>query len=116
LALFPAAKATLKAPTEVAVELVPTATAPSNSPLADAVAPLPTPTATLVGVLVQPVPALMPLIDAHVASADPAPPSAAAANPDATAPSRTPPASRSFDLALCVPMSVCLPVDGVVDG
>jgi len=35
-------------------------------------------------------------MDAQVAFAEPAPPSAAAANPDATAPSSTPPASLLF--------------------
>ncbi|MCW2686617.1 MAG: hypothetical protein JWR37_1507, partial [Mycobacterium sp.] len=44
-------------------------------------------------------------IDAHVALAAPAPPNAAAASPDATAPSSSPPASRSFDGALCFALS-----------
>jgi hypothetical protein len=66
----------LKAPVLKAVVLVPVAIEVLKSPRASAVVPLPSPTAMLVGVLVQPVPALMPLIDAHVASAVAAPPSA----------------------------------------
>jgi hypothetical protein len=82
------------------VVLVPAATAPLKSPVAVAVVPGPIPTATLVRVLVQPAPALMPLMDAQVALAVPAEPSAAAANPDATALSTSPPASRSVEIAL----------------
>src|SRR6185312_6496867 len=92
--------ARLKAPVEAArvasfAPLSPTAIAPVNSPLAIAVVLSPIPIAKLVGVLVQveppELPALRPLIDAHVALAAPAPPSAAAAKPDATAPRSTPP-------------------------
>jgi hypothetical protein len=69
--LLPAAMSLLTAPTEAANALGPN------------------PTATLDRLLVQPEPALMPLIDAHVAPAVPAPFRAATASaPDATAPSR----------------------------
>src|SRR5271167_835581 len=96
----------LKAPAAVAVVLVPVATAPLKSPVAVAVVPGPIPTATLVRVLVQPAPALIPLMDAQVALAVPAEPSAAAANPDATALSTSPPASRSVEIALYLPIGL----------
>jgi hypothetical protein len=44
--------------------LVPSATAPLKNPSAVAVVPSPIPTAKLVGVLMQPPPLLMPLIEA----------------------------------------------------
>src|SRR6185312_12655386 len=89
---------------------MPMAIAPLNSPAAAAVVLSPMPIAKLLGELVQTeppeLPALMPLIDAHEAIAAPAPLSAAAASPDATAPSRRPPASLSLGVACCVFMLV----------
>jgi hypothetical protein len=55
-----------------------------KSPFAVALELLPSPTAKLVGVLVQFALLPTPLMDAQVASAVPAPLSAAAAKPDAT--------------------------------
>jgi hypothetical protein len=95
----------LKAPTAVAVVSVPVATAALNSPAAVAFVPGPIPIAKLVGVLVQPDPLPIPLIDAQVALAVPAEPNAAAASPDATALSISPPASRSVEIAVCLLMS-----------
>src|SRR6185312_8215963 len=95
---LPTANAALKLPFVTAVEPSPIATAPLNSPLEFAVAPLPTPTAKLVGVLVQPPPVPTPLMDAQVASAVPAAPSAAAARLDATAPISAPPATLPFEI------------------
>src|SRR6185312_4282548 len=101
--------ARLRAPVEAArvasfAPLSPTATAPVNNPLAIAVVLSPIPIAKLVGVLVQveppELPALRPLIDAHVALAAPAPTSAVAARPDATAPRSTPPVTL-FMLMWC---------------
>src|SRR6185312_1862504 len=69
----------------------------------------PIPMATLVGVLAQPFPLPMPLIDAHVAPADPAPDSAVMASPDATAPSRIPPASLWVEISRR--MAATLPAD-----
>src|SRR6202035_2745019 len=93
---LPTATAILPTPVADASVSVPTAMAPLKSPSASASVPGPSPIAKLVGVLVQPVPAATPLIDAHVALAVPAAPSAAAASPAATAPSRTAPAGFSF--------------------
>src|SRR6185312_5374188 len=86
--------------------VTPLAMAPVNSPCASAVVPLPMPIAKLVGLLVQPPPAPMPLIDAHVAFATPVPPMAAAAKPDASAPISAPPASLWFE---AVAATRCLP-------
>src|SRR5689334_19542708 len=72
----PMAVALLLTPTAWAMALAPKAIAPLNCPLDVAVAPAPDATAKLPGVLLQPVPALMPLIDAHVALTLPAPASA----------------------------------------
>jgi len=79
--------------------------APVNCPTAWACVKSPIPIAKLVAVLehVEPpeLPALMPLIDAHVALADVADPSAAAATPAAA--SSTPP--ESLCCAIGVPLS-----------
>src|SRR5262249_17213563 len=118
-AFLPLARAKLKAPPfeltavlSVAPLSSPYAPAPSKTPVAFAVVLGPIPTAKLSGPLVQlpppELPVLMPLIDAQFAVAVPAPLSAAAAKPDATAPSSTPPANVSCDFvgALCVPIGV----------
>src|ERR1700757_1463142 len=85
------------------------------NPVAVASVPGPNPTATLPTELVQSelLPAVVndatPLIDAQVPLAVPAPASDAAANPatpDASAASRTPPATLSFDVAVCLPIQV----------
>lgn len=108
-AFLPPAYARLSAPDEMATVTsvaplpMPFAMAPVNSPLAVAVVLGPIPTAKLVGLLVQPPPSPIPLIDTQVAFAVPAEPSAAAANPDAAAPSSTPPASFSLEVARCLP-------------
>src|SRR6185312_3813097 len=73
----------------------PIAIAPLNCPSPIASAPWPRAIAKLVPVLEQlappePDPAVMPLIDAHVAAAIPAPHRVAAASPQATEPSKTP--------------------------
>ena len=112
VALVPAAKARFKAPVASACEPSPIATATLRRPLASAVASVPSATDALVRVLVQPVPAPRPVIDAQVALAVPAPLIAAAAKPDASAPSTTPPATV-FEVALCLPM-VCLPFPGML--
>jgi len=70
---------------------------PIEQPIGGGESVAPGPTAKLPAVLEQPEPELAPLIDAQVALAMPA----AAANPDATAPSSTPPASLSCDFAVC---------------
>jgi hypothetical protein len=84
--------------------------APLSVPLATEFVLLPTPIAKLPGSLVHveppELPALMPLMDAQVALAAPAPLSAAAAKPDATALSSTPQASLLFEIALCGPIRV----------
>src|SRR6185312_7586554 len=92
------AVALLLAPAAWAMALVPEAIAQLDGPLDVAVAPAPDAIAKLFAVLLQPVPALIPLIDAQAAFASPAPANVAAAKPDATAPSRMPPGS------LCVEM------------
>jgi hypothetical protein len=103
----------LPVPVAVALEFVPTAMALLNVPVAVDVVLLPIPTAKLVAVLVQveppELPALMPLMDAQVALAAPAPLSDAIANaPEAAAPSSRPPASRFFELAVCRPIPLPL--------
>jgi len=91
-------------PVAIAAVLAPTAIAPLNNPSDVAVAPLPVATAKLFAPLLQPAPpAVKPLIDAQVAAAAPAPHSAVTASPEATAPSRIPPASLFPDIALWLP-------------
>jgi len=113
---LPAASAKLNAPVDDAVVasvaplLAPTAIAPVKSPLALANVLSPIPIAKLVGVLVHAeppeLPALIPLIDAHVAPADPAEPNVAA--PAAAATSSTPPASLCpFMVLLLFPFVYC---------
>jgi hypothetical protein len=77
--------------------VMPFAIAPEKSPDALAVVLGPSPTAKLVGVLVQPPPLPMPLIDAQVALAVPAELSAVTAKPDAAAPTSTLPGSFLFE-------------------
>jgi hypothetical protein len=57
----------------------------------------------------------MPLMDAQVALAAPAPLSDAMASaPEAAAPSSSPPASRSLVIARCLPTVARLPVDRIL--
>jgi len=95
-------------PAAVALLLSPKARAPLNCPCPVAVAPWPLAIAKLVPVLEQvappdPDPAVTPLIDAHVAPAGPAPHNAAAAKPEAIAPSRIPPASLLLEMSKSMP-------------
>jgi len=85
----------------VAVLVLPIAMAPSRRPWADADELLSSLTATLVEVLVQPVPALTPLIRLQVASATPAELSAAMAiAPEASAPCSNLRAAPDVDLGV----------------
>src|SRR6185312_17277463 len=105
----PSAAAKFKLPVFCAEAFLPAAMAPLKSPFELAVVPSPSPIAKLVGVLVQPPLLPTPLIDAHVAAAVPALPSAAVASaPEAAATSNIPPASRCFDGVLCSVIGVLL--------
>src|SRR3984893_17954083 len=85
----------------VAVLVLPIAMAPSRRPWADADELLSSLTATLVEVLVQPVPALTPLIRLQGASATPAELSAAMAiAPEASTPTSNPRAAADVDLGV----------------
>jgi len=81
-----------------------------------AVAPGPIPMAkSPMLVVVQPPPRLKPPAETQVALAAPAELSAPTANaPDARAPTSNPPACLSLEIALCLPISWCLPMTGSI--
>ena len=104
---LPAAMAMLPGPPKPASATAPTPLATAMLPGSAVVAQVPPP----------PLVNVWPLIDTQPALAVPAPLSAATASePDAAAPSSNPPASLLFEVDLCLPIIVCLPVHGIVDG